>query len=60
MAGDPGRLIATAESGARGGEAERITGSVDLPEVGGWGSEALAFEIVVFEALGLEISASII
>ena len=60
MVGDPGRLIGTAESGARGGDAERIAGPVDLPEVGSWGLMGLAFEIVVFEAIGLEISASII
>jgi hypothetical protein len=57
MEGDPGRLTGTAESGARGGDSEKIAGSIDLPEVGGLG---LAFEIVVFEAIGLEISASMI
>jgi hypothetical protein len=60
MTGDPRRLTGTAESGARGGDAETITGSVDLPEARGWGLEGLAFEIVVFEAIGLEISVSII
>lgn len=60
MAGDPGRLVGTAESGARGGDAETIAGWIDLPEVGGWDLAGLAFEIVVFEAIGLEISAPII